>query len=175
MVGKAQRGEITMFEVSGDVIDSRDIIERLETLQEERDALEAEVDETVEAINDWEEPEEPNATTDKEFDLLTQAKDSAVFNLKEWDKDFGEELKALNDLEEDASQYASDWRHGESLIADDHFVEWCQDFASDIGAYDNRKSKWPTNCIDWDKAASELQYDYTEVYYNGNKYWIRNS
>lgn len=62
--------------------------------------------------------------------------------------------------------------HGESLIRDSYFEEYAEQLADDIGAID-RNAKWPVNCIDWEKAARELQYDYTEVDFDGEAYWIR--
>ncbi len=40
-------------------------------------------------------------------------------------------------------------------------VDFAQNLAEDLGAVDKNAS-WPNNCIDWEKAASELMYDYTE-------------
>ena len=37
--------------------------------------------------------------------------------------------------------------------------EFAQEFAESIGAVDHDTS-WPNNCIDWDKAAAELMYDF---------------
>jgi antirestriction protein len=39
--------------------------------------------------------------------------------------------------------------------------EFAQDFADNIGAID-REAKWPQTCIDWEWAAKELMYDYSE-------------
>ncbi|HXS59729.1 MAG TPA: antirestriction protein ArdA [Candidatus Sulfopaludibacter sp.] len=46
--------------------------------------------------------------------------------------------------------------------------DFAYQMAQDLGAID-KYAKWPNNCIDWDKAASELMYDYSE--YNG--YYFR--
>lgn len=38
--------------------------------------------------------------------------------------------------------------------------EFAEQFAYDIGAIDEA-ARWPHNCIDWERAARELSYDYT--------------
>ena len=34
-------------------------------------------------------------------------------------------------------------------------------------------SNWPFNCIDWEKAAEELQQDYMSIDFDGVTYWMR--
>lgn len=66
----------------------------------------------------------------------------------------------------------SEWRHGETLIADGYFEDYARELADDIGAVKGSKA-WPLTCIDWEKAARELQMDYTSVSYQGKDYWFR--
>ena len=42
----------------------------------------------------------------------------------------------------------------------------------DIGAIDSNAS-WPTGCIDWKRAASELAVDYSSVTFDGRAYYYR--
>ncbi len=130
---------------SEDILDSRDVIKRIEELQSERDDLEFMDDE-----------EKPLAERQKEFD----------------ESEEGEELKALLALQDEAEGYASDWRYGETLIRDSYFKEYAEQLAEDIGAI-NRDASWPNNCIDWERAADELQTDYTSVDFDGVTYWVR--
>ena len=58
------------------------------------------------------------------------------------------------------------------LIADSHFTEYAQQLAEDIGAI-RSDNQWPNYCIDWKCAARELQYDYSAVDIDGDRYWIR--
>ena len=118
----------TMTRVSNteDVIDSRDVIERIEEL---RDG--------------------DNRTTEE-----------------------SEELAALEKMAEEASDYAADWKYGETLIRDSYFKEYAMELAEDIGAI-NADATWPNNCIDWDQAVRELKMDYTMVGFDGVDYWIR--
>lgn len=50
--------------------------------------------------------------------------------------------------------------------SDENFAE---DMAEQLG-YINNNASWPHTCIDWERAASELMYDYTEE----NGYYFRN-
>jgi hypothetical protein len=114
---------------SEDIIDSRDVIARIEELE-----------------------------SDAEADRLAEGEAG--------------ELAALKALAAEAEGYSADWSHGEVLIRDSYFKEHAQQLADDIGAV-NAAQTWPNNCIDWDKAARELQQDYTPVEFGDVTYWIR--
>lgn len=93
--------------------------------------------------------------------------------------DESEELAALDGLAGDACYPASDWRHtptllrdGVTLIRDSYFEDYARELAEDIGAVDSEMS-WPYSCVDWERAARELQMDYTSVDFDGVTYWIR--
>ena len=137
---------------SQDVIDSREVIERIEYLRNERDELdEARANVTHEA---------------------PEAYNTARTELANWYQDFNAELVSLANLAVEASDYAPDWEYGEQLIRDTYFQEFAQELAEEIGAV-NTDSSWPNNCIDWEQAAHELQMDYTSVDFDGITYWIR--
>lgn len=59
-----------------------------------------------------------------------------------------------------------------TMIPDSEFIDYAQELAEDIGAI-GRSLQWPTDCIDWDKAASELQMNYSSVEVDGTTYWFR--
>ena len=121
------------------VIDSRDVIARIEELEGE-------------VLND-----------------------DGVIDHSNEDADYRDkcgELAALQALADEASGYAADWPHGETLIRDSYFKAYAMELADDIGAIDNNAS-WPLTCIDWDQAARELQMDYSAVDFDGVTYWIR--
>jgi antirestriction protein len=40
--------------------------------------------------------------------------------------------------------------------------EFAQELAEEIGAV-NHSASWPNNCIDWERAARDLMYDYFEM------------
>lgn len=137
------------FDENSNTIDSRDVIERIEVL---RSALLA---------VGLEDPD-PEA-----LDL-----DSFPEDDREAIGDAAEELAALLALEKEASPYADDWEHGETMIRDSYFEEYAEELASDIGAI-NKEANWPLNHIDWKAAAEALKQDYTEVRFKGVSYQIR--
>lgn len=137
-----------------DVIDSRDIIARIDTLREERE--------------DFEAPQTQEASED-EFPADTAARYEAWAAAHPED---AVELAALEALASEAEGYAADWQYGEMLIRDSYFKEYAQEFAEDIGAIP-ANAQWPCTCIDWDQAARELQMDYTAVEFDGVTYWVR--
>lgn len=132
-----------------DVIDSRDVIARIEELEAEHEELADNIENAM-----------PGTRTEH------------VEALKEWDAENGDELRALKALADEAEGYAADWKYGEALIRDSYFETYAEQFADDIGAI-NSEASWPNNCIDWERAARELQMDYTSVDFDGITYWIR--
>jgi hypothetical protein len=138
------------------VIDSREIIARI-------DYLESALRECFDAtwISDTPATDEQFRQWLKEGEIPDNA-----------DEDEARELYALLELQDEAEGYAPDWHHGATLIADHHFTEYAQELAEDIGAI-NKDSRWPNDCIDWERAADGLKQDYTEVDFDGAAYWIR--
>lgn len=85
-----------------------------------------------------------------------------------------EALKALESLADQASDYASDWEYGETLIRDSYFTEYAQELADDLGYMSGSTAEqWPFTCIDWEAAARDLLMDYSAVDFDGVTYWIR--
>jgi antirestriction protein len=74
---------------------------------------------------------------------------------------------------EDAGYEIADVAENEpTMIPESDFVEYAQELAYDIGAI-HQDASWPSNCIDWERAARELKMDYTSVEVNGIKYYFR--
>lgn len=129
-----------------DIIDSRDIIARIEELTSERDSF-------VIGAPDGSETPAPD----------------------QWAEEYPEEAEELAILERLAAQgeqYADDWSYGETLIHDDYFETYAEQLADDIGAID-RDARWPLTHIDWAAAAEDLKQDYTSIDFDGQTYWIR--
>lgn len=82
------------------------------------------------------------------------------------------ELAALIAFRDDAQPYCPDWLYGESLIKDSYFETYARELADEIGAA-LKNPTWPNNCIDWEKAARELQEDYSSAELMGETYWFR--
>jgi len=63
-----------------------------------------------------------------------------------------------------------------TMIHENEFEDYAQQLAKDIGAInDDTQSNWPLDCIDWEKAAEQLQQDYTEINWCGETYYMRSA
>jgi len=133
----------------GDMIDSRDILERVEDL---KDLF---ADHTP-------------FRTDGEIEFWVDDDDGTETDLFEE----YEELEALNEFVEEAESYSSDFHHGESVISEDYFTEYAEDMAKDIYVIEEH---WPYTAIDWCQAAEQLKQDYCSIAYDGEMYWIRSN
>lgn len=69
-------------------------------------------------------------------------------------------------------QWEGSW-YPVTLIADSHFEDYAREFAEDLGLMDKMSTSWPHNCIDWEKAARELQVDYSSIEFDGHDFWYR--
>lgn len=87
------------------------------------------------------------------------------------------ELETLEALLQELSgnggdeQWQGDW-YPIVLIRDSYFEDYARELAEDCGMV-NDNASWPNNCIDWEKAARELQWDYSTVEFEGVTYWYR--
>ena len=135
----------TTLDLSANIIDVRDIIERVKELRDELDAQDI--------------PENefggPNDTWSDERTELAEL-ESLLSDLQGMGGD---------------EQFEGEW-YPVTLIRDDYFTEYAQELAEDIGAL-NADAGWPNNCIDWDKAADMLQQDYSSVDVGDLTYWTR--
>ena len=123
---------MSKFSKHDDVINSYEVIERIEELREELDG-------------------EPTPASRDELNA---------------------ELRALEKLDSDGRNVSEDWEYGETLVNDDYFVTYAQEFAEEIGAVESDAS-WPTYYIDWDRAARDLQMDYSPIEFDGQTFWVR--
>jgi hypothetical protein len=71
----------------------------------------------------------------------------------------------------DHYKWRDNWYPSE-LVRDSHFYTYAVDFAYETGAV-KEDNAWPNNCIDWDKAARQLQDDFSPVKFRGITYWAR--
>lgn len=86
-----------------------------------------------------------------EENSLTEEQNQAYINI------VGEEYAEADEAEE---AYQGKYR------SDEDFAE---EIADSLGLID-QDAKWPHDCIDWEKAAKELMYDYSE----DSGYYFRN-
>ena len=136
-------------ELGDDIIDSRDIIERIAELENDDD----------EATGYCTEPTCTGQRSGPGSDDPYLCSDHTMEHL------------AWKDLQ-DQAQDSPDWPYGEALIRDSYFEEYARQLAEDIGAI-QADASWPTNRIDWERAADDLKIDYFEVSADGYTYLIR--
>lgn len=135
-----------------DVIDSRDVIAKINDLEEKIEGLQENLG-SLECIDD------------------SADRASATQEMKDEMESLQEELKPLLELQEQA-HCSPDWNYGAMLIRDSYFEEYARELAKDRGAIRDDLN-WPYTCIDWQDAACELQQDYVSVDYDGVTYWVR--
>ena len=135
-----------MTEISNgeDILDTRDIIARVEHLEQLRQPGPVDLG-----------PYDNECAQDDLFAELATL------------EDFLEQLKDNGGDE----QWRGDW-YPVTLVRESYFKEYAQELADDIGAIDSEAS-WPNTCIDWDKAAWELKMDYTSAEFDGVTYLFR--
>jgi len=155
----------TTVDNTQDVLDSRDIIERIEELESEQDELK-ELFEEAKAARKEPDTDDPELIASLNADIANSEMNLMRWNGKNWD-----ELKALKKLAEEAEGYAPDWKHGETLIRESYFTEYCKELLEDIG--DLPKGLPWYIAIDWEETADNLRIDYTEVEFDGVTYLIR--
>ena len=131
-------------EYGADVLDVRDLIERIEHLER------------------IEQPGPVDMGDDNDTD-----QDSLFAELRML-RDFMGEIAGYGGDE----QWRGDW-YPTGLIRDSYFRDYAQELAEDIGAIDGMPNRWPLYHIDWDAAAAELRMDYTSAELDGVTYWMR--
>lgn len=111
----------------------------------------------ISALADYDDEIDPDSVNEDDPDTRESIKDEYG--------EIAEEIRALEGC-------VPDWYHGSTLIREDHFKDYAQQYAEDTGAV-NDDAGWPNSCIDWDKAADELQADYSSVELGDHTYLVR--
>lgn len=136
---------------SDDVIDSRDVIKRIEKLQCD---VEAEFVETL--------PEgKKDDYTEDEFNEWLKREDNSCE---------ADEYRSLIALQNEA-EGDCDWTDGAALIRDSYFVDHLQQECEDCEYISEDLPSWIE--IDWEKTAENVKVDYTEVDFDGVAYFVR--
>jgi hypothetical protein len=140
---------------ASEILDSRDIIERLEELKEHFEALH--------------EQETEEGKTALSFDEWFKALPSDCDDL--------EEYKELCNLQSECEDYAADWLHGAQLIREDYFTDYIEELIKDCYPIPKEidSDAWPYRhiTIDYEAAAEEAKQDYTYVTFMDYDYFIR--
>ncbi len=145
-----------------DIIDIREVIERVETLREE---FQTAMDENEEGHN-FEELSEYVEACRKDANAAHAHKlhEEAI------------ELQTLESLLSDLcgyggdEQWEGDW-YPVTLIARSYFVDYCKELVQDIGDLPNGIPSYIE--IDWEKTADNLEADYSTVDFDGSEYLYR--
>jgi len=150
------------------ILDTRDLAERLEELRELQntyeDALEN-LNESERMVDNFDGP-----TDSPELIKLEAELQAAQEALNEAELD-AEDLDELDELEDISDEIGSEWSHGVQLIPEDDFVDYCQELCEDIG--DIPKYLPGYIVIDWDATCNNLRQDYSEIEFRGETYLYR--
>ena len=146
------------MDYSQNVIDTRDIQARIDEIECDIELLEDEISELSEEIDEL---DEENADDKNEIDLKLDDIEDKRGQIEE----LQEELSVLLDVKSEVPEF----RHGETLIHEDYWVEYVQELCEDCG-YDF--PHWIA--IDWDATADNVAADYSTIELDGNTYYFRN-
>ncbi|MDR5879003.1 hypothetical protein [Caballeronia sp. LZ032] len=130
-----------------DILDVRDIIERVEELETEGANI-----------------------ADEREDAGLEGPDA------DWEAEEGAELRTLRALLEDLEGNGGDhqWEgvwYPVTLIRDSYFTEYAQELVQDIG---DLPAGLPSYIeVDWEATARNIRMDYTSVEFDGVTYWYR--
>jgi len=157
------------FNYNDDIIDSRALYLRKDELEMMKSAVDA-------AQEEYEDAQGELALMNPEDESIDEARErvaTALQDLKDAQDEFSlpeqQELDMLTNLENEID----DFMHGVSLIADDYFETYAQEYAHDVCEMPGRGSlRWPFTCIDWKQAAEELKSDFSSVEIEGNTYYF---
>jgi DNA repair exonuclease SbcCD ATPase subunit len=179
-----------------DVIDTRDLQERIEELEEfqtyvedikeelaehkdelaqfEKELEELRVEESDENLSEREREvvDEKIERVGANIEILTEDIESLEDDLESAEVDFGEqeqtELADLNSLKEEIPE----WHSGNQLIHESHFTDYAQQLCEDIG--DVPKDLPHYIVLDWEATAENIKADYSECTHDGETYLYRN-
>lgn len=137
----------TTLDLSADIIDIRDIIERFEEIESE--------------LLDLADPNSPTGYDTEQREYVAELQ---------------EEHKILEEILEELKGYGGDeqWRgdwYPVTLIRDDYFSEHVQDLLADCGELPRDIPSYIE--IDWEATAQNIQADYSSVDIDGETYWYR--
>lgn len=146
-----------------DTLDSRKLLERLEELQNEREALVDELTEAEKALEEFQ-------GEVRNWSNLAGSANDAKAEIAKWDSDNGQELKSLQALNKYGEENISEWRSGALLIRETHWATYAKQEIYDLG----EMPKLPSYIvIDWDKTADNFQYGYSSVEWDDVTYYYK--
>lgn len=131
-----------------DIIDTRDLNDKLEELLSDQEDVQSELDLL-------------SSDTEDEVEL------SEIESLEEQIKNLQDEIDILEDLKSEIPEF----ENGEQMIKDSYFVDAMKELCEDIGDVSSDLPFYIV--IDWETTAENLKVDYSSCEYNGEIYWFR--
>ena len=105
------------------------------------------------------------------LDLIKQFEDLKD-RIEDLDQNELDEFQRLSEVCKEGEDYFHDWHHGVTLIHRRNFQDYAQELAEELCPRgDSLYSQWPYTCIDWRRAAEELQMDYIAIEIEGETYY----
>ena len=138
------------------ILDTRDLAEKREELQTD----------LVNSFNDYFDTE-----LEDFGDLTSYIDNSEDEDVQEWKEDNSDDfdhIEEIDELEEEISEFI----YGETLIPEDDFKEYCEDFVNDCYNLGDVPDFVKYN-INWEGVASDLGVDYSNVTYQGESFLVR--
>ena len=142
------------------IIDTRDIQDRIDEINDDIDTLENEISDLSEEVDEL---DEDNEDDKHEIDL----KLDDIEDKKGQIEDLQEELSMLLDVQSEVPEF----RHGETLIHEDYWVEYVQALCEDCGYISKDFPCWIE--IDWEATAKNVATDYSTIELDGNTFYFR--
>ena len=168
-----------MITNADDSINSSDVAERIESLQDELSELhelELVIEESQDELSSLERLQDegslsPDESLGIDLDVGILRDRLLIARREEFTiEEYEDELSDLRRLQEDADLDVEQNRI-DVLIRDSYFSTYAQQLAENLSLV---RDGWPNAHIDWDSAAEELQQDYNYVSFNGVGYWVQN-
>ena len=93
--------------------------------------------------------------------------------IKSWKECWEHELKEIEEINELENEVGREWDYGVTLISEDDFEEYCEDFCEEVGYVSSDLPAFIRNNIDWAGVAEEMEQDFSAVEFRGTTYLFR--
>jgi hypothetical protein len=151
---------------SDNIIDSRDVIKRIEELEDAKEVFN-------DTLQEWKDEKEELEKDTKENHLSEVLE--IIEKITKWgtweESEEGEELKNLLDFQSEFEGYCTDWKYRTTLIRDSYWEEFCKEELEEFGYVPKDFPSWIE--IDYKETAENMQQDYTSGELDGVTYWAR--
>lgn len=85
-----------------------------------------------------------------------------------------QKVNEIDALEKELNDYSDEkFEYGITLIPENDFEDYCEEFCNDVGYIDKDMPDLIKNNIDWEGVASDMKQDYSEIEFRRNNYLFR--